>query len=379
MRSISYLIIVSLLAGLPALTSTALAADEEPIINTLPEPVNLGSIRQEIYLTFEHWLDDGGPYGCYRRGVNQRSGLYASLDVALMRVIMGEDLQKTVSQEKRNEWINLINSYQDRKTGHYEDSLGHSKLHANGMVVGALGALGGKMRYPVKLYDAFDEVEEIGPWLDSEIKWSNTWGESHLFWGGLHCYSFSKACTDEWLDAVFKWLDENADPETGWWRKGVKHANSYEALGGFVHIVPIYEHHNRKFPYPEKVIDSVLAMQKPEGHWLESRHANYMTYMELDALYALAYMQKLVPEYRKDDIKEAVKRYSDLVRNTWPKRKVGLFYAHPHHMLASVGIFGLLQQHLPEVWVDDRQWTDIFSDRELYQMDKIEVLPEEKK
>ena len=31
-----------------------------------------------------------------------------------------------------------------------------------------------------------------------------------------------------------------------------------------MHIIPIYQHHNVEFPFPERVIDSVLDLQLPE-------------------------------------------------------------------------------------------------------------------
>ena len=45
-------------------------------------------------------------------------------------------------------------------------------------------------------------------------------------------------------------------------------------------------------------------------------------------------------------------------------------------VLGAVGAFGLLQQLLPETFVDDGRWTDIFSDERLYQTRQVEMLDE---
>lgn len=349
-----------------------------PPASAEPEKLSLPEIRREVLEYCENIRDKEGPYGCYRMGVGRRSDLYASCDVAEIRTIMGEDLTKTLTPEQRKEWINHINSYQMRTTGEYEDSLGHSRLHANGMVIGALGALDGQQRYPVTLYEPFDTPEEVADWLETTVDWENQWGSSHLFWGGLHCFSMSKACTPEWREAVFDWLDANLDPQTGWWRKGTEYSDRHQALGGFVHIVPIYEHHGRKFPLPEKVIDSVLAMQLPDGCWLESKHSNGLTYLELDALYALAYMRKLAPDYRTADIDQAIRKYAASAAKNYAKHKAGLYQRHPHLVLAFVGCVGLLQQHLPDEYPDDVKWTDIFSDRRFYRTDQVERLDPKK-
>ncbi|MGH9839772.1 MAG: hypothetical protein ACREEM_13405 [Blastocatellia bacterium] len=141
--------------------------------------------------------------------MRKRPDLYASLDVAIMRRIMGEDLSVTLSPSARQEWIAHINSYQNtsyRQTdGAYADTFGHSSLHANGMVIGTLG---GRQKYPVRLYDEFDTAEKVVPWLE-EIDWRNQWRASHLFWGGAICFSFSRHCPPGWVERVFVWLDAN--------------------------------------------------------------------------------------------------------------------------------------------------------------------------
>ena len=91
--------------------------------------------------------DRDGPIGRYRLAVGRRPDLYASLDAALIRVIMGENFQETPSAADRRDWVEHINSYARRPydqggDGSYEDTYGHFPLHANGMVIGALGPLG---------------------------------------------------------------------------------------------------------------------------------------------------------------------------------------------------------------------------------------------
>jgi hypothetical protein len=239
--------------------------------------------------------------------------------------------------------------------------------HRNGMVIGALGALGGRQKYAVRLYDEFAEVARVDDWL-AAIDWRAQWSASHLFWGGMHCYSLSRRCTEAWRAAVFAWLDANLDPATGWWRRGVAHADANQPLGGAAHIWPIYQHHGRAFPYPRRVIDSILALQKPDGAWIR-----FPNYLDLDALYGLAYMQTQAPAYRRADIARAVRRAGDLAT----RRFDAVMEQGPdlHTLLAAVGTLGLLQQLDRERFPDTVRWTDIFSDRRLYRVSAVEVLP----
>lgn len=339
-------------------------------------PFRLDEVRTFLLSYFESLQDTGGRYGAYRAGPRLRTDLYASLDVALMRAIMGENLL-ALPEKQRAEWTDHINSFAESThnqpiTGCYGDTHGHSKLHANGMVIGALGVIGGKMRHPLTLYDGFNSPEKVAGWLET-IDWARQWSASHLFWGGMHCFSFSARCTPEWFDAVFAWLNANVDEKTGWWRKGVPHSDRHQPLGGSVHIVPIYEHHGRAFPYPERVIDSVLAMQLPNGYWLQHNGAPYVTYLELDALYAYRVMQTWAPNYRRDDVMKSVDRFGTCVIEYFNQKRDMIAAHHPHLVLGLVGTFGLLQHLQPDRFVDSVKWSDIFSDRQLYRTKEVEV------
>ena len=335
----------------------------------------LSEVRDQVNDHFRSLLIKDLPYGAYGTGVSDKTDLYASCDVAIARHIMGESLSETLRANQRQEWITYINTYQQPEDGSYTERYNHSKLHANGMTIGALGVLGGRQKYPVKLYEAFDTAEKVGPWLE-QINWAKQWGASHLFWGGIHCYSLSSTCEPAWLDYVFQWLNSNLDEQTGWWRKGTVYTDRHQPLGGSVHILPIYQHHGRTFPYPERVIDSVLALQLPNGRWLNRAkdRDQIMHYLELDALYALRYLGTLAPGYRKDDIMKAVNRYADLVYTYWNRSSPTWQKLHPHRILSMVGTFGLLQKLLPHRFVDQVAWTDIFSDIQLYNTAAVEAV-----
>ncbi len=217
----------------------------------------------------------------------------------------------------------------------------------------------------VSLYEQFDELDEIEPWLE-RIDWDRQWGASHLFWGGMHCFSMSSRCSPQWRQRVFQWLDANLDPETGWWRKGVPQSGrQIEVLGGAAHIWPVYQIHQRPFPYPKQVIDSILAMQKEDGSWI-----GMSNYMELDALYGLAYMQSLAPDYRSEDILAAARRHGQLVTSQYAAFMSSA--PHTHVLLSVVSTLALLQQLDREHYPSERPWSDIFSDPRFYATDKVE-------
>lgn len=335
--------------------------------------VDLSDVRRRISAHFESLLQ-GKTYGDYATGINTPIDLYASCDVAIARHIMGGDIIGSLSAKKRGEWTDYINTFQQPEDGSYIERLNHSKLHGNGMTIGALGVIGGEQRYRVRLYEDFNTVEKLIPWLE-QIDWAKQWNASHQFWGGIHCFSMSRHCTKDWIVAVFEWLNENLDEETGWWRKGVPHTDRHQPLGGSVHILPMYEHHNNIFPYPHRVIDSVLNLQLSNGRWLshERDNVHVVHYLELDALYAFRYMSMLAPGYKESEIAESVNRYGDLVFNYWSNPLNIWKKLHPHRILSIVGTFGLLQQLAPDRFYDSVKWSDIFSDVKLYDTASVEA------
>jgi hypothetical protein len=68
----------------------------------------------------------------------------------------------------------------------------------------------------------------------------------------------------------------------------------------------------------------------------------------------------------------------DLQKTLMPEQRPAFLAKKPdlHVLLGAVGAFGLLQQLLPETFVDDAQWTDILSDPRLYRTRQVEVLDE---
>lgn len=289
---------------------------------------------------------------------------YTLADWAITRTIMGEDLRR-LPEAERLPWLERMLAMQDPADGSFPQYAGHSKLHGNGTAIGGIGALGGRFRHAVRLYEPFATTARLPGWLDTAVDWSKQWSASHLFWGGVHCFAMSASADAAWKDAAISWLDREADPVTGWWRRGVAHADRHQPLGGAVHILPIYQHFGRRFAPIERMIDSTLALQFTEGHWLTGR-TDGITYLDLDALYVFALGRLWAPGYRRADIAAAVARHAALVSGNLEGHLARVLAGHVHQVLCLVGILGLHRQLDPQRFHDDRPWSDIFSDPALY-------------
>ena len=363
-------------------TGTFLLAASEMYKMNLDVPkakkrMDLAIVRKDIMQYIENELrGTNKPYGYYRQypADGEKYGLYGSLDISLIRTIMGEDFNSSLTNKQRKEWIDHILSFSN-EDGSYE-STWHNTTHRNGMVISALGPLGGKQKYITKFYEDFNTVEKLTTYLDNEIAWDELWAGSLQLWGGIIPYSLSKQTTQKWKKAAFKYLNENLDPNTGWWKKGIKHTSTFEPVGGGAHIWPIYQLHNELFPYPQKVIDGILAFQLEDRTWYGAKeNLRDGAYLDLDNLYGYAYMGSLAPKYKEKEIRESVKKYGDyFLEYFYPD-----FYTskpNGHKLLALVSIAGLLQELDPDRFYDsqNKDWTDIFSDPSLYMVKETECL-----
>jgi hypothetical protein len=295
---------------------------------------------------------------------------YTLADWAIVRTIMGEDLRRLPDRE-RLPWLARMVAMQDPADGSFPQYTHHSRLHGNGTAIGGIGALGGCFRHPVRLYEPFADAARATTWLDGAIDWSKQWSASHLFWGGMHCLAMSGRADAAWADTVIGWLDREADPDTGWWRRGVAHADRHQPLGGAVHILPIYQHLGRRFPHLARTVASTLALQHAGGHWLDGR-ADGVTYLDLDALYVFALGRRWTPEAAPAAVAAAIARHADLILADLDGHLARALAGHAHNLLCLVGILGLHRQLAPERFRDDRTWSDIFSDPALYRSAAVE-------
>jgi len=328
--------------------------------------VDLAEIRNTILRAIEQRRDKGDPHGCYKWLPGSRANLYASLDAAITYSIMGITANE-LGEKRRLEWIDYINSYADEVTGdgRYKDIIPrHSYFHGNGMIIGALGYLGGRQPFPVAFYDEFDTPEKMIKWLE-KFNWPRQWAGD--FWGGPMMFSTSKQCSARWIDITINWLDDNLDPDTGMWKKGVIPETKYNPLGGFVHIYPIYELHNRPFSFPDKVIESVYKLQMEDGRWYDG---DPFSYLDMDALYAYVAMIK-ISDRHLSLVRESAEKYGRFLLNLLSEKDIyGTITMHG--LLALASSFGCLNQLIPDTFYDSVKWSDIFSSRALYRTDMVE-------
>lgn len=245
--------------------------------------------------------------------------LYGSCDMVYLLFTIGE-LEERTTEAGRREWAALIQGFQDPETGWFDKGnvTLHFREHATAYATGALKLLGSRPLHPFRWAERIIESEEaMDRWL-SGIWWDVVWVGSHQGGGVAASLLMTDSAPEEWFGWFFAWLDREVNPETGLWQRAfynrVYKKPMKNDLGGAAHFWWIYEAKGRPIPYPERVIDSVLSLQRDNGLWEKYKtKPTYPTCINCDAINGinLAYNQLLAggQDYRRRDIEAAYLRF----------------------------------------------------------------------
>jgi len=266
--------------------------------------------------------------------------------------------------ESKEAWIKRIQSYQDPKTGWFKDHYYNYKFrspltgqweHATAFATSALKLLDATPKFDLKITKKLDTKKKVEKWLKKVPEWGL------FFWPGSHRGGGVGAIFatlgekfyphENFFDWYFDWLDNNADPEVGFWRLGWNHKFkkrlTKHELGGSIHYYWIYEFMDRPIPYPEKVIDSTLQLQNRFGLW-----DNEVSYcIDLDAVFSLLRCQTQLNGYRKADIMQAIIKYLDYtIPSLNDNEYLNSHYSNTHKLTGCLGAIAEIYKFLPELF-----------------------------
>ncbi|TXT59461.1 MAG: hypothetical protein BAJALOKI1v1_1420003 [Promethearchaeota archaeon] len=293
---------------------------------------------------------------------SQDPSLYGICDMVFNLTIPNE-FEKYLSampNETKDDWIKTIQSYQNPKTGWFKEGLinygMHFKEHSSAFSIAALQLLGGAPKYDFKIAKRLCSRKKVHSWLKRRPEWGILyWPGSHR--GGGVAAIFATLGEEfyphpQFFEWYFDWLDENADSEVGFWRLGwihkiTKDRLTIQELGGAVHYYWIYEYFDHPIPYPEKVIDSTLSLQKEFGTW----DKEYSYCLDLDAIFCLTRCCEQTKGYRKEDITGAIIKYLDyIIEKMNTKDFVYTHYQSAHTLTGYVCAIAEIYKYYPNLF-----------------------------
>ncbi len=205
---------------------------------------------------------------------------------------------------------------QDQSSGFFHEAT-HHPLHTTAHVAAALELFDASPKY--RPFDALPYLENGGfERLMDSLNWQTPWSESHKGAGIYVILNLCEEATPEWNKAYFKWFWDNADPSTGFWRRGDYCPESNTPLrhymaGGFHYL---FNHESAHMPvrYPERMIDSCIRMYKMGD--MPSDFGARAGFMEIDWIYCLTRACEQT-HYRYDEVIEVLHDFTDKYVQFW--------------------------------------------------------------
>ncbi len=252
------------------------------------------------------------PY--YSSVPNGEGNLYATCYAVSIFHYIGEELDDI---EEISE--NILNC-QESKTGNFigpelenfipkensVHSLSHIQDHLNCTVLGVLGILGKKPRFPLYTAHSYCNQQFLKQQLD-KIDWKLAWleGNNLLFIGQYLIFLRDVEELPEannCLKLLFDWLDSQLDPNTGCWGTN-GYCDSYNAIYGGYHQLLLYYYENRTILFTDKLLDTTLGLQYFDGGF--ARHKGGGACEDVDAVDILVNLTKIT-EYKRAIVYESL-------------------------------------------------------------------------
>lgn len=230
--------------------------------------------------------------GAYRRWLWQKPGgttarelelnPYGCADAANILYTTG---RFPTDEAERRSWIEVLRSLQSPADGLFHEST-HTAFHTTAHCIAALELFDARPRHPLKGMAPLRNPAAVSAFLNG-LDWKKPWGESHKGAGLYASLILAGEINAEWEEAYFGWLWNEADPQTGFWRRGAvapMGTSIFQHLAGSFHYLFNQEYARRPLRYPEKMTDSCLQIWKDRSF---PALANGVTFADIDWVYCL--------------------------------------------------------------------------------------------
>ncbi len=226
--------------------------------------------------------------------------LYGMIDAAYILYTLGE-LPQVTDRKRRQLWAEAILACQDEAGWFSKRNLrGHSQAHATAYAIGALMLLevepderySDRVRPFTGMLPILTDSAAFIHWIEhlefrgtlhdirtKNVGWHHIWRSSHIGGGipaalGMMRDQVTRwwpdtVVLDDWFAMYFAWLDAHANPATGYWQRAfwnkLYRRPTLIDMGGAVHFYWVYVASDHPLPYPARIIDATLSLQKTSG------------------------------------------------------------------------------------------------------------------
>ncbi len=261
-----------------------------------------GIVDKAQYIIEKHRLDEGkyarwiwqDEAGSRNLGINE----YGCADAANTLYMIGQFIQEPA---QRKAWVDALQSMQSPETGMFQESTHHT-IHTTAHCTAALELFDAMPLYPFKALETYLKKENMYQLLEG-LDWEHSpWNNSHQGAGLFAALSITRGCTPQWKQDYFSWLREHADPVTGLGLRNRRgDAPLCWQLFGWFHYFFNHEFAHEPIPYPDKIIDSCIALYK--NRQLGEEFGREAGFREIDWIYAMNRASRQTA-HRFDEVKD---------------------------------------------------------------------------
>ena len=200
-------------------------------------------------------------------------------------------------------------SMQNPETGLFTEATHHT-IHTTAHCIAALELFDTKPLYQMKALANRKTKEGLYALLENLYWLQDPWDQSHQG-AGIYAAMVLAGETDlQWQNDYFAWLWENSDPKYGISRRdaidsGTAPINHH--LNGWFHYMFNMEYAHRPLRYPDKVVDTCIAMWK-ENHVADD-FGHLVGFAEIDWIFVLNRALRQAPA-RFDEAKQCLREFA---------------------------------------------------------------------
>ena len=248
--------------------------------------------------------------GSRQLGVNP----YGCADAANILYTIG-DFPSLPSE--RAEWVSTLQNMQSPDSGLFHEAT-HHPIHTTAHCCAALELFDAAPLYPMTGLMPTLEPGGVESFLDGLGWYDNPWPQSHQGAGVYVAMNLSGAATPEWNRRYFDWLWNEADPQTGLWRRGetLREGSKplYMHMAGSFHYLFNHEYAHMPLRYPDKLIDTCIEMY--DNRELPSNFGRACNFIEIDWIFCLTRASRQTP-HRFYEVRERLRAFAGEYLDFW--------------------------------------------------------------
>lgn len=334
--------------------------DIRPVIRAIRETVDTHALAQEGAYCRWIWQNEAGTRNL---GVNE----YGCADALNILYTINDFV---CDEQTRLARIAVLQSLQNPQTGMFTEATHHA-IHTTAHCAAALELMDARPLYPIRELHQHMSREALQAFLEG-LDWSSPWPESHRGAGIYAALVNSGEVTEAFQKNYFDWMWENADPQTGFWKKGYADRAPYNAdekqrgggtptaaytymAGGF-HFMFNHEYAKMPLRYPDKIIDSCIKMYRENA--IRKDFGQMIGFLEVDWAYCLNRASRQTT-HRYGEVREALYDFAGkytayLLKLVQGEYKTNDRFNDLHMLFGCVCALAELQEALPGVIVTEK-------------------------